>query len=166
MARGWIGLALAFLSVGVPTLPGCFWRSPRPYETELDRMEHERQQSEEQRQLARSEAEHYSAVVYFAEGSAEIGADGVRDLTWFAERMRSHPEAVIDVEGFAESDGSAAENVDLSDARAQAVARFLADHGIDASHLVAGGLSSRLSPAVEATPPGRLNNRRVEVTVH
>jgi OOP family OmpA-OmpF porin len=166
LARGGIGLALAALSVGMLTLSGCFWRSPRAYQTELDRLERERRQSEEQAQLARNEAQRYSAVVYFAEGSAEIDATGARELAWFTERMRSHPEAVIEVDGFAELGGPAAETTELSDARARAVGRWLVANGIDESHLVVGGLSSQLSAPLDATPRGRLSNRRVEVTVH
>lgn len=161
MHRAWMGLA-----AGALTLAACFWTSPRAYQTELDRLERERNQSEEQARLAQTEAQRYAAVVYFADGSAEIDAAGARELAWFAERMKPYPQAVIEVQGFADSGGDDAGSQKLSDARAQAVARFLAAEGIDATRLVAGGLSTRFSAAGDETPKGRRNNRRVEVIVH
>jgi len=161
LLRGWMAMAAAAL-----ILTGCISRAPRPYETELDSLEQQRRESEQQERLAHTEAQRYAAVVYFAAGSSEIDDAGARELDWFAQRMKPYPHAVIEVQGFAESTGDEAAHPELSDRRAEAVARFLAAQGIDAARLVAGGgLSSRFPAPSDQTPKGRRSNRRVEVTV-
>src|SRR5262249_50809393 len=117
-----------------------------------------------------SNAEHaaasrYAAVVYFPVGSAAIGADGQRELRWFVEKMRPYPEAVILVQGFADTTGSEAMNQGLSEERAQAVAAFRTQQGIPGSRLEVQGFGTTSAAASNATVKGRARNRRVEVTV-
>jgi outer membrane protein OmpA-like peptidoglycan-associated protein len=104
-------------------------------------------------------------VVYFATGSAVIGADGQQELRWFVRQMQPYPQAVIDVQGFADSTGSESGNVGLSEQRATAVAAYLESQGIAPSRIVARGFGQQYPAASNVSAEGRRNNRRVEVTV-
>jgi outer membrane protein OmpA-like peptidoglycan-associated protein len=71
----------------------------------------------------------------------------------------------IRVEGHASADGNDAHNLDLSTRRAQAVRRYLTEHGVAEEVLVAEGLGEANPIADNTTPEGRESNRRVELHV-
>ncbi|TMB17070.1 MAG: OmpA family protein [Deltaproteobacteria bacterium] len=106
-----------------------------------------------------------TAVVYFDVGSSVIGDDGQRELRWFIQRIQPYPQAVILVQGFADSTGAEAKNRTLSEDRAKAVAGFLGAQGISSSRIVTQGYGTESPAAANATVQGRSRNRRVEVTV-
>jgi type VI secretion system protein ImpK len=57
-------------------------------------------------------------------------------------------------------------NWELSKARAESVARFLATHGVDRARIAADGRGESEPLASNDTPEGRARNRRVEITLH
>lgn len=71
----------------------------------------------------------------------------------------------IRVEGYASSEGEARHNQILSDDRAKAVMKYLADHGIAKDGLVAKGFGIDRPIADNATEEGREQNRRVEFNI-
>jgi outer membrane protein OmpA-like peptidoglycan-associated protein len=155
-------------AVGVATalmLQGCPSAYQHAYEQETQRLENRQRIAQEQEQAAHAEAQKYAAVIYFAVGSATIDADGQRELKWFVDKMQPYPQAIIEVNGFADSTGGTAENELLSQQRASNVAGFLSSQGIDASRIVAQGFGENYAAASNVTTKGRRNNRRVEVTV-
>jgi len=154
--------------VGVATalmLQGCPSAYQHAYEQETQRLENRQRIADEQEAAAHAEAQRYAAVIYFAVGDATVDADGQRELTWFVQKMQPYPQAIIEVNGFADSTGGAAENQTLSQERAANVASFLNLQGIDASRIVAQGFGENYTAASNVTAKGRRNNRRVEVTV-
>ena len=144
---------------------GCPSAYQGAYQRELERLQSEAREQEAAEHAAHAEATRYAAVVYFEVGSAVIGEAGHRELAWFVERMRPYPEAVIEVRGFADATGAEARNQGLSEERAAAVARALGAQGIDATRILTQGFAEGFPAASNRTPEGRLNNRRVEVTV-
>lgn len=82
--------------------------------------------------------------------------------------IESGPAGAVAIEGHTDSKGSAAYNKELSLRRAQAVAKWLASHGVDPSRLKTEGLgdSRPVQPNKLANgadnPEGRAQNRRVE----
>jgi outer membrane protein OmpA-like peptidoglycan-associated protein len=77
--------------------------------------------------------------------------------------LLAHPEVgKIRVEGHTDSRGRAAYNRDLSQRRAQAVAKYLIKKGVDASRLAAKGYGPDQPIADNETEEGREKNRRVE----
>jgi outer membrane protein OmpA-like peptidoglycan-associated protein len=159
------GAAVIVLATGLLALSGCPSAYQRTYERETQRLEAQQQADLAREEAAHKQAQKYAAVVYFSVGSAVIDEDGLRELRWFVQQMQPYPQAVIDVQGFADSTGSEAANQDLSQQRAQAVAAYLDSQGIALSRLVVRGFGT-ISPAdSNATAQGRRNNRRVEVTV-
>ncbi|MGS1010969.1 OmpA family protein [Achromobacter anxifer] len=89
----------------------------------------------------------------------------LRDI---ASLIKSSSAGTVAIEGHTDSKGSASYNKDLSLRRAQAVAQWLASHGVDKSRLTVKGLgdtqpiqSNRLANGAD-NPQGRAQNRRVE----
>jgi len=146
-------------------LQGCPSAYQHAYEEETQRLETRQRISQEQETAAHAEAQKYAAVIYFAVGSATVDADGQRELKWFVKQMQPYPQAMIQVQGFADSTGQEAKNQDLSTQRAANVASFLSSQGIDAGRLSTQGFGEQYPAASNVSAKSRRNNRRVEVTV-
>jgi OOP family OmpA-OmpF porin len=151
---------------------GCASAYDRAYEQETQRLEREEQARQEEAAAERAEAEaalaearRYAAVVYFDVGSAVIKEDGYRELLWFVRQMQPYPDAIIQVQGFADSTGPERLNQALSEQRAENVARYLSSEGIDPSRIRTQGFASEFAAKPNVTAEGRQRNRRVEVTV-
>jgi outer membrane protein OmpA-like peptidoglycan-associated protein len=71
----------------------------------------------------------------------------------------------IAIEGHASAEGGAAYNLELSDQRAKAVMRYLAEHGIPKEMLTAKGFGVTRPIADNETDTGREKNRRVEFNI-
>ncbi len=89
----------------------------------------------------------------------------LRDI---ASLIQSSSGGTVGIEGHTDSKGSASYNKDLSLRRAQAVAQWLANHGVDKSRLTVKGYgdtqpiqSNKLANGAD-NPQGRAQNRRVE----
>lgn len=74
-------------------------------------------------------------------------------------------ESKIVVVGHTDSRGSEENNSELSRARAQAVATFLGQNGLDPSRITSEGRGEAEPVASNDSPEGRANNRRVEIIV-
>ena len=167
MSRGGAALLLA---LGAAVALGCPSAYQRTYDAETSRLEadeRERQAAERARRAAEAaahaEARRYVAVVYFEVGSAVIKEKGYQELDWFADKMRPHPQVVLEVRGFADTTGGDELNQKLSDERANHVARYLSSKL--PNQVVPLGFASEFAADDNATAQGRLNNRRVEVSV-
>ena len=158
------GWTVAVAVVGV-LLPGCASTHQRTYEEKTQQLEARQRANQELEATAHAQAQKYAAVVYFAVGSPLVDADGQRELRWFVQQMQPYPQAMFDVQGFADSTGSEATNAGLSQQRAENVANYLASQGIAPERLVTKGFGTTSPAASNVTPQGRRNNRRVEVTV-
>ena len=158
-ARAALGVATVLL------LQGCPSAYQHAYEKETQRLENRERNAHEQEVAAHAEAQKYAAVIYFAVGNATIDADGERELKWFVRQMQPYPQAIIDVQGFADSTGDEVSNQGLSVDRATAVKNFLTAQGIDASRIAPQGFGEQHPAAPNESAKGRRNNRRVEVTV-
>ena len=146
-------------------LLGCASAYQRTYDAEMQKLEEHQQVQDARDKAAHAEASRYAAVIYFDSGSSELQEDGERELRWFVEKMQPYPEAIILVQGFADATGGDALNEDLSRDRANAVAGYLALHGIEGRRLEVSGFGADFEAAPNVTAKGRKSNRRVEVTV-
>jgi outer membrane protein OmpA-like peptidoglycan-associated protein len=108
-----------------------------------------------------------STVVNFALGSSIIPTQGQTALKALAYEAANLKGYIIQVEGFADSSGSAAMNQQLSMARADAVVAYLIQNcNIPVRHIVAPGAMGESNPSgPNETAQGRAENRRVEVKV-
>lgn len=146
-------------------LAGCPSAYQRTYDQEMQKLEAQQRAANAQAEAEHAQAQKYAAVIYFAVGSAVVDDDGQRQLRWFAQQMQPYPQAMIDVQGFADSTGNPLENTALSQQRADAVAGYLTSQGIAGARIVAQGFGQDYPAASNASAQGRRNNRRVEVTV-
>jgi OmpA-OmpF porin, OOP family len=77
--------------------------------------------------------------------------------------LKEHADWKIRVEGFTDNVGDKAMNKKLSDDRAEAVAGWLADHGVDRGRLSSKGYGEGRPVAPNSSAAGRAKNRRVEL---
>jgi SH3 domain-containing YSC84-like protein 1 len=101
--------------------------------------------------------------VHFATGKADITPDSEAALARVAQAMKDNPDWKIQVQGFTDSTGDKDANLKLSQDRADAVASWLADHGVERSRLTAKGYGQDKPVATNTTEAGRRKNRRVEL---
>jgi OOP family OmpA-OmpF porin len=99
----------------------------------------------------------------FETGRADLTPDSEPALDEAVNALKEHPDWKIRVEGFTDNRGSNAVNDKLSSARAEAVANWLADHGVDHDRLSSKGYGDRRPVTSNPTPEGRAKNRRVEL---
>ena len=78
-----------------------------------------------------------------------------------ARRLRENSSLVVELEGYTDSAGALAHNLRLSQLRAEAVGRFLAEQGVEIHRLQTIGLGTARPVADNATADGRRQNRRV-----
>ena len=108
-----------------------------------------------------------SESVNFKVGSAVLSADAKASLDDIATQAKSEKGFVIEVRGFASSDGSENANRLLSQHRAEAVLHYLAEnHNIPLRRIVLPfGYGEAMPVADNTTRDGRKQNRRVEVSI-
>ncbi|HEY3940681.1 MAG TPA: OmpA family protein [Bryobacteraceae bacterium] len=108
-----------------------------------------------------------SATVYFKLNSAKLSDDAKKDLDDLAKKALGEKGYMIQIAGYADTTGKAAHNQVLSEARADAVIRYLQQDGDIPLHriLAPAGMGTSHQAADNSTPEGRKMNRRVEVKV-
>lgn len=108
-----------------------------------------------------------SAAVLFKVGSAVLTQEAKRMLDEIANQAKTERAFVIEVRGFASADGSASMNDRLSERRADAVVRYLAQqHEIPLRRIILPfGYGEAIPVADNTTREGRQQNRRVEVKI-
>ena len=100
----------------------------------------------------------------FEAGRAVLTAAAAHALAELAKALRRSPSEKVIVEGHTDSVGTAAGNLALSRARADAAVRYLAERErIPRSRLVVLAFGQGRPVASNATPEGRELNRRVEI---
>jgi OmpA-OmpF porin, OOP family len=103
--------------------------------------------------------------VLFAPNHSELTTAAMRKLYPFVTILKDQPQRSIRIEGYTDSRGTAASNLDLSQRRADAVRDFLIDNGISPRRITARGYGEAAPVASNASRAGRRENRRVEVIV-
>ncbi|MEI9919873.1 MAG: OmpA family protein [Bacteroidota bacterium] len=80
--------------------------------------------------------------------------------------LKQNPSTKIEISGHTDNTGSEAHNLKLSENRADAVAEFVVDKGIETSRVTFNGYGSARPIAPNNTDQGRRKNRRVEILIH
>ena len=142
---------------------GCASAYDETYAKETEKLEQAEQARQAEAAAAHAEARKYAAVVYFDVNSAVVKDS--REIVWFVAKLQPYPQAIIQVQGFADSTGTESLNQALSEQRAASVVRYLSSEGIDPSRIRTQGFASEFAARPNVTAEGRERNRRVEVTV-
>lgn len=87
-------------------------------------------------------------------------------LSQVASTLNQYNQTTITVKGHASSEGDAGFNQRLSESRATSVANYLMQQGVLSSRINTVGYGSAYPVASNATEAGRMQNRRVELTIN
>jgi outer membrane protein OmpA-like peptidoglycan-associated protein len=106
-----------------------------------------------------------SADTNFDTDRATLRPEGTQRLDRLLESTRGTTFSAVAVLGYTDNTGHAAHNQSLSQARAQSVANYLKQHGLQAKRWEVQGLGSSNPVDANTTAAGRAHNRRVEITL-
>jgi len=101
--------------------------------------------------------------VLFDAGHSDLKASANRTVLKLVQFLQLNPRRVVRIEGYTDSRGDAQENLQLSRARAQAVADVLVDLGIESKRITVQGHGESFPVTENASVKGRAQNRRVEI---
>jgi outer membrane protein OmpA-like peptidoglycan-associated protein len=103
--------------------------------------------------------------VLFDTGKAELNSGATRKLDQLAQFLSEHTDRRVQIDGFTDSVGTDAYNLELSQRRADAVKSALLTRGIDSSRIGTEGYGKAFPVANNTDSGGRQLNRRVEVVI-
>jgi outer membrane protein OmpA-like peptidoglycan-associated protein len=103
--------------------------------------------------------------IYFARSSAALESRSAPLLDSIVEIVNRCPELSIRVDGHTGSDGSAALNRTLSEARARSVRAYLVDAGADAARIDTIGFGEDVPIVANDSVEKKQRNRRIEFSV-
>lgn len=101
--------------------------------------------------------------VTFASGASDVNASFYPTLNSVAKVMKNYEKTLIDVNGYTDSTGPAQNNLTLSQKRAQSVATYLVNQGVQTERFLVNGYGATNFVATNNTEAGRQQNRRVEI---
>ena len=103
--------------------------------------------------------------INFATNKTELAAEDKADLDKVAAFMKDKPKSYAVVAGYTDNVGSRDHNEGLSRSRAEMVARYLKEHGIDDSRMVLFWYGPNNPIVANDTAENKAKNRRVELAV-
>jgi outer membrane protein OmpA-like peptidoglycan-associated protein len=105
-----------------------------------------------------------TVTVFFQVKKSELMPEEMTKLDELASQIKDRNGFILEIEGFASSDGDTTLNDRLSEARSEAVRRYMAErHNIPLFRMALLGFGESRPVADNATKEGREQNRRVEV---
>lgn len=103
--------------------------------------------------------------VFFEVDSHELLPQSYNELHRLLQLLADNPGMRIELRGHTDNTGTRSHNLTLSQERANAVAEYLAAHGVDRKRLSANGYGNTMPIDSNDTAEGRMRNRRVEYRV-
>lgn len=103
--------------------------------------------------------------IYFETGKAVIKLESYRVLDKIVEILKDNPKVIVEVQGHTDASGSEKYNLILSQKRAESVKKYLVEHGIEESRLIAKGYGESKPIVPNDTPENMAKNRRVEFVI-
>ncbi len=101
----------------------------------------------------------------FQPDSVDFTPESFTPLNQAAAVLKEYPSLRVEVSGHASAEGDEAHNRDLSQRRAEAVARYLTNLGVGAERLLAVGYGEDQPLTDNTSPASRERNRRVEFRI-
>lgn len=103
--------------------------------------------------------------VFFENNKANLLPASFKELNGLIDFLKENEKAQLQITGHTDAVGNEQSNQVLSELRAEAVATYLSEHGIDATRIQYSGYGSRKPIAENETEEGRRKNRRVEIII-
>jgi outer membrane protein OmpA-like peptidoglycan-associated protein len=103
--------------------------------------------------------------ITFKTGSADIASNFYTPLNQVVTSLKQYDTSNIEVVGHSDSKGARQSNMDLSQQRAQNVANYLMSQGVSGGRVMTRGAGPDQPIASNETEAGRMQNRRVEITL-
>lgn len=103
--------------------------------------------------------------IFFDFNSAELQPESIGELRRLLKVMKDNPLITVEIAGHTDSIGTVSYNKKLSQERAEAVANWLIQNGVDENRIVAKGYGESKPVADNDTEEGRAKNRRVTFTI-
>jgi outer membrane protein OmpA-like peptidoglycan-associated protein len=103
--------------------------------------------------------------ITFPINSAQIQPQFYSTLDQVAQTLSTYPSTLIDVYGHTDPSGGDQINIPLSRNRAESVANYLSQRGVNRARIATQGFGSSQPIADNNTESGRQQNRRVELRV-
>lgn len=101
--------------------------------------------------------------ILFPASSNALDSDDKEILDVVKNLLNKYPDASINIEGYASSDGSEGYNMKLSEKRASSVKEYLIENGIDANRLNTVGYGETKLIGDNNTSAGRKESRRAKI---
>lgn len=103
--------------------------------------------------------------VLFDVGQAQLSAQGLRTAQKLADVLVQQPQSGVLVEGYTDSTGSPAHNLELSQRRAESVRAALLSMGVSGDRIATRGYGEAFPVASNKLAGNRQLNRRVEIVL-
>ena len=103
--------------------------------------------------------------IFFETGKWELKENSTVELTFLYNFLKQNPRMKVEIQGHTDDIGSEADNLLLSQRRADAVRDYLIQKGIDEGQIVAKGYGESMPVAGNITDEDRAQNRRTEVKI-
>lgn len=103
--------------------------------------------------------------LFFVQSKAEITEDSYPQLNILVKMLEDYPSMVIQLEGHTDYRGSSKLNMELSEARVDAIQKYLVKNGIRKSRIKTKAYGGSNPITTEATEEAQSRNRRVEVRI-
>jgi outer membrane protein OmpA-like peptidoglycan-associated protein len=100
--------------------------------------------------------------INFDINKADIRPESMGTINAIVAILKQNPELKFEIQGHTDNSGVAANNLTLSQKRADEVKKQMVTLGIDAARLTTKGLGDTKPISENGTPEGKANNRRVE----
>lgn len=101
----------------------------------------------------------------FPQGKATIDPKSFGELDEVSQMMKENSKMVIQLEGHTDNQGSSKANMELSEARVEAVKKYLVSKGIAKDRIKTKAFGGTQPLRNEMTPEARKQNRRVEMRI-
>ena len=101
----------------------------------------------------------------FAPDEVELSVESRIVLGKLVDGLIRYPNAIFSVEGHTDNRGSAADNLELSKKRVNAVVAFMVEEGVGSKQIKPFAFGESRPRAPNATLEGRERNRRIEIEI-
>jgi outer membrane protein OmpA-like peptidoglycan-associated protein len=105
------------------------------------------------------------SAITFPVNSYQVQPQFQNTLDQVAQTLAQYPSTFIDVYGHTDPTGGDGINIPLSQNRAQSVASYLAQRGVNSVRIATQGYGSSQPVADNSTEAGRMANRRVDIRI-